>query len=101
MNTTKLTATFPIVERFQDYHDIQAYADDLNKLFPDTVIRNAEVAFSAGGCYWGVYYVGRKPKKADIHQLLVFAGFEPHEDEDDKDLLERYDIHCEVEALLR
>lgn len=80
MATVTLTATFPIVGDFQDYHDIQYYADDLNKLF-DKTIRNAEVGFSAGGCYWGVFYVGRKPNKAVIAQLLTDAGYESYEEE--------------------
>lgn len=79
MATVTLTATFPIVGDFQDYHDIQHYADDLNKLF-DKTIRNAEVGFSAGGCYWGVFYIGRKPAKAVIKELLDAAGYEPDEE---------------------
>ena len=76
MTTITLTATFPTVREFQDYHSIPEYADDLNKLFKPT-IRNAEVGFDAGGCYWGVFYVGRKPAKAVIKELLDKAGFEP------------------------
>lgn len=77
MATVTLTATFPAVREFQDYHDIQHYADDLNKLFSDPkVIRNEEIGFDAGGCYWGVFYVGRKPAKAVIKQLLADADYE-------------------------
>jgi len=78
MATVTLTATFPAVREFQDYHDIPAYGCDLNKLFnnPKT-IRNEEIGFDAGGCYWGVFYVGRKPAKAVIAKLLADAGYEP------------------------
>ena len=82
MATVTLTATFPAVREFQDYHDIHHYADDLNKLFNNPkVIRNEEIAFDAGGCYWGVFYVGRKPSKAVIKELLDKAGFVPDEDD--------------------
>ncbi len=76
MATVTLTATFPCVKSFVDYHDIPYHADDLNTMF-DKTIRNAEVGFDDGGCYWGVFYVGRKPKKAVIEQLLADAGYEP------------------------
>jgi len=81
MATVTLTATFPAVREFRDYHDITEYGFDLNKLFrsPAKVIRNAEVGFDAGGCYWGVFYVGRKPAKAVIDKLLADAGYEDYE----------------------
>ena len=83
MATVTLTTTFPAVREFRDYHDIQYYADDLNKLFSDAkAIRNAEIGFDAGGCYWGVFYVGRKPAKAVIDKLLADAGYEPCPDYD-------------------
>ncbi len=76
-----ITATFPQVGHFGDYHDIDYLADELNKLgMFDQKIRCAEVGFS--GHYWGVFYVGRKPAKAVINKLLADAGFEPDEDED-------------------
>ena len=80
MTTVTLTATFPIVEEFRDYHDIDEFADNLNKVFNKRV-RCAEVGFS--GDYWGVFYVGRKPTKAVIKELLDKAGFEPMFDEDE------------------
>lgn len=81
MATVTLTATFPAVREFQDYHDIHHYADDLNKLFNNPkVIRNKEVGYDAGGCYWGVFYVGRKPAKAVINKLLADANYEPEEE---------------------
>lgn len=76
MTTVTLTATFPVVADFRDYHDIDEFADTLNKVF-DVKIRCAEVGFS--GHYWGVFYVGRKPNKAVIKELLDKAGFEPEE----------------------
>ncbi|MEE8113689.1 MAG: hypothetical protein V3T23_04985 [Nitrososphaerales archaeon] len=78
--TTTLTATFPVVESFADYHYIDDFAHDLNKLFK-AKIRCAEVGFS--GHYWGVFYVGRKPNKAAIKELLDKAGFEPMYDDDE------------------
>jgi len=82
MATVTLTATFPAVREFRDYHNIREYGLDLNKLFnPARPIRNAEVGFDAGGCYWGVYYVGRKPSKAVIEQLLADADYVPDSDE--------------------
>lgn len=80
MATVTLTTAFPIVKGFQDYHDIPFHGDDLNKMF-DKTIRNAEVGFSAGGIYWGVFYVGRKPSKVTINQLLDDAGFESDDEE--------------------
>ena len=79
--TTTLIATFPNVREFQDYHDIQHHSDDLNKLFGET-IRNAEVGFDHGGCYWGVFYVGRRPAKAVIKKLLADADYESMRDEE-------------------
>ena len=70
----ELTATFPQVGHFGDYHDIDHLAYDLNKLgMFDQKIRCSEVGFS--GEYWGVFYVGRKPAKAVIKELLDNAGF--------------------------
>lgn len=78
MTTVKLTATFPAVREFQDYHDLYHYADDLNKLFSSSkVIRYNEVGFCDGGCYWGVFYIGRKPSKSVIKELLDAAGYVP------------------------
>lgn len=72
MTTVTLTVTFPIVEDFLDYHDIDEFADTLNRVF-DKPVRNAEIGFS--GRYWGVFYVGRKPAKAVIDKMLADAGF--------------------------
>ena len=80
MTATTLTATFPVVTDFDDYHYIEDYAYDLNKIFKEK-IRYAEVGFS--GRYWGVFYVGRKPNKAVIKELLDKAGFEPMYDDDE------------------
>lgn len=80
MATTTVTATFPQVLNFADYHDIDCFASDLNKVF-DVKIRCAEVGFS--GHYWGVFYVGRKPNKAIVKQLLDKAGFEPMWDDEE------------------
>ena len=74
MATVTLTATFPIVEDFGDYHDIDVFADTLNRVF-DTKIRCDEIGFC--GNYWGVFYVGRKPSKAVIQELLDKAGYVP------------------------
>lgn len=79
MVITNITATFPKVLNFADYHDIDEFAHTLNKVFDET-IRCAEVGFC--GHYWGVFYVGRKPAKAIIKDLLDKAGFEPMYDED-------------------
>lgn len=80
MTTVTLTATFPVVEQFDDYHDISVFADDLNRIFGKKTIRDTEIGFGSG-MYWGVFYVGRKPNKAVIKELLDKAGFEPDEDE--------------------
>ena len=83
MATVTLTATFPAVREFRDYHDIREYGFDLNKLFDSPkVILNEEVGFDAGGCYWGVFYVGRLPAKAVIDKLLADAGYEPDPEEE-------------------
>ncbi len=79
MAITAITAIFPQVGSFGDYHDIDYLVNDLNKLgMFNKKIRCAEVGFS--GEYWGVFYIGRKPKKADIKELLDKAGYEPLED---------------------
>ncbi len=79
MTITIATATFPQVLNFADYHDIDCFANDLNKVF-DVKIRCAEVGFC--GHYWGVFYIGRKPAKAIIDDLLDKAGFEPMWDDE-------------------
>ncbi len=80
MATVTLTATFPIVDSFLDYHDIQEFADTLNMVF-DKPVRNAELSY-ADGFYWGVFYVGRKPAKAVIDKMLADAGFVEDNGED-------------------
>ncbi len=80
MATVALTVTFPRVNSFVDYHDINFYTNDLNKLF-DRPIRSIEVGISPGGIYhWAVFYIGRKPAKAVIDKLLADAGFKPDEE---------------------
>lgn len=72
------TATLPQVSHFEDYHDIDHLAYGLNKLgMIDQTIRCAEVGFCDGGRYWGVFYVGRKPAKAVIKELLDASGYVP------------------------
>ncbi len=83
MTTVTLTATFPVVEEFHDYHDIPVFADDLNRLFGKNTIRNQEIGFCENGMYWGVFYVGRKPAKTIIKELLDKAGYEMFVDEFD------------------
>lgn len=68
-----VSTTFPMVQAFGDYHDIDFYAEDINPLFAET-IRCAEIGYSAGS-YWGVFYVGRKPAKAVIDQLLEDSDY--------------------------
>lgn len=82
MATVKLTATFPVVEEFHDYHDIDVFAADLNRLFGKgkNTIRNLEIGFCENGMYWGVFYVGRKPNKAVIKELLDDSGYVPQPD---------------------
>lgn len=75
----EITATFPQVGSFDDYHAIDHLVNDLNKLgILDQKVRCAEVGFS--GEYWGVFYIGRKPAKAVIKELLDAAGYEPDEE---------------------
>ncbi len=80
MTTTSITATFPIVDSFWDYHEIDYLAAEINKLgMFDKKIRCEEVGFC--GDYWGVFYVGRKPAKAVIDKMLADAGYEPGDNE--------------------
>lgn len=81
MATVTLTAKFPCVKDFEDYHDIDFYADDLKKLF-GRHIGSWEVGFGDNRRYWAVFYVGRKPAKAVIDKLLADAGFRSYDDEE-------------------
>lgn len=84
IKTTTLSASivFPCVDSFDDYHDIGYAANGMFKLLGQR-IKYDEVAFDACGMYWGVFYVGRKPAKAIVNQLLTNAGYEADEDEDE------------------
>lgn len=81
MATVTLTAEFPRVTHFEDYHDIDFYADDLKKLF-GRHIGSWEIGLGNNSRYWAVLYVGRKPTKAVIDKLLADAGFQSYDDEE-------------------
>ncbi|KKL64097.1 hypothetical protein LCGC14_2168480 [marine sediment metagenome] len=81
INKTTLSADFPIVEKFEDYHEIYHYGCGLSKLF-GRKIGDSEIGFCENGLYWGVFYVGRKPNKAVIEQLLSDAEYVPMGDEE-------------------
>lgn len=83
VNMTALTCStqFPFVESFTDYHDIDYHAEDLTKRF-NRRIGFAEIGFCENGNYWGIFYVGRKPKKAVIKQLLNDDGFKSMYDDE-------------------
>lgn len=73
---TFVSTELPILEQFSDYHYVDDYASSLSKLFGQK-IRGAEVGYCENGRIWGVFYVGRKPKKADIKVLLDEAKYVP------------------------
>ena len=75
----KLTLEFPLVDSFEDYHDIDFQADKLSKLFK-TRIRSTELSTDASGRYWGVFYVGKRPSKKAVANLLDNAGYEKGND---------------------
>lgn len=81
INKTTLSADFPIVVKFEDYHEIRDHGCGLSKLF-GRKIGNSEIAFCENGLYWGVFYVGRKPNKAVINQLLTDAKYVAMDDEE-------------------
>ncbi len=76
INKTTLSVEFPILENFDDYHDIDDRADSLTKMFGKK-ISGAEIGFCEDSQYWGIFYVGRKPNKAAIKQLMADADFKP------------------------
>ena len=73
--TNTVSVDFPFVEAFSDYHDIEFKAHDLStKLNAD--IKYAEIgSLCAKGYYWGLFHVGRKPRKAIVDQLLEEDGY--------------------------
>lgn len=79
---TFVSTELPILDQFEDYHDIEFYADRLKKLFGQK-IGSAEIGFCENGRYWGVFYVGRKPNKADIKVLLDEAKYRPMDDDEE------------------
>lgn len=72
--TTTVTAEFPFVESFADYHYIEDEAERLTKLFKRRV-GFMEVGFCQDSKYWGVFYVGRRPALAVIRELGVKAEY--------------------------
>lgn len=76
IKTTTLTSstTFPILDQFEDYHYIEDRARDLSKQFGRR-IASWEVGFCENGQYWGLFYVGRRPNKAAIKQLMDDAKY--------------------------
>ena len=69
----------PFVHEFDDYHDIDHLADDLNEIAgAKPRVKCAEVAFD--GRYWGLFWTGRKPKKAEIRTMLAESDFETDEE---------------------
>ncbi len=82
INRTTLSAELPIVNQFDDYHEIPFYARSLAKLFSRNIGCD-EIGFCEGGLYWGIFYVGRKPNKAAIKQLLADAKYVPQWDDEE------------------
>jgi len=68
----KTKIKFPFVDSYGDYHEIEELRDDLNEIFTKT-IKCKEVAFD--GNYWGLFYVGKLPKKSTVKKLLLEAGW--------------------------
>ena len=69
----KLKIKFPFVRNFRDYHEIDFFMDDLNKLFQER-IRSYELG--CDGMYWAVFYIGKRPKKSTTDIMLDNAGFD-------------------------
>lgn len=72
---TTLSATFPNVMSFTDYHEIDGMAGTLTELF-GTKIRGSEEGYCFGGYYIGVFYVGRKPAMKIINTMIEQIGLE-------------------------
>lgn len=92
INTQHAIATFPQVIDCLDYHDIDYLVEDLNGIFRQTSrpkgerykqVRGSECGFCENALYWGVLYIGHKPSKAVIDQLLADAGYIPSETMED------------------
>lgn len=76
------TMEFPVLESFADYHYIDDHADRLAKMLKRKIGR-AEIGFCENGQYWGIFYVGRKPSKAVIKQMMDDENFKPMYPEDE------------------
>lgn len=76
INRTTLSADFPIVEKYRDYHEILIYVHRLRKLF-GRKIRWEKIGLCENALYWGIFYVGRKPNKAAMKRLLADAKYVP------------------------
>lgn len=67
------------VGEFDDYHDIQDFANNTNSVFKAGV-KFAEIGFAESGLYVGAFWVGRKPSVAAVEAELKRSKIEMDED---------------------
>ncbi|MHA2279920.1 MAG: hypothetical protein ACXAC5_03460 [Promethearchaeota archaeon] len=72
--TEKVEIKVPFAQEFDDYHDIDHLADDINELArAHPKIKGIEVAacgFTYLAHYIGVFYIGRKPSRKKIKEIV-------------------------------
>jgi hypothetical protein len=83
-NETPVSIVLPKIIKVGDYHEFDSMAETLNELvekgFPK--VKAEEIGYCGGKGYIGVLYVGLKPSKAVIKQMLDENKIKLDEDED-------------------
>ena len=78
-----VSIVLPKIVKVGDYHEFDSMADTLNELiekgFPK--VKAEELGYSRSKGYIGVLYVGLKPSKAVIKQMLEESKIKLDEDE--------------------
>jgi hypothetical protein len=71
-NETPVSIVLPKIVKVGDYHEFDSMTDTLNELiekgFPK--VKSEELGYCDGKGYIGILYVGLKPSKAVIKQML-------------------------------
>ena len=68
-----LKITVPYALRFEDYHEIDAHAESINAASRELggKLKIYECAFSPNGRYIGLFYIGRRPSRTAIKQIVL------------------------------
>ena len=75
--TSQETETFPFVDSFDDYHEID---DEKRRMkakyqYDGNVIMGKEIAFD--GFYWALFWIkGMKPERDEVTKMLKEDGFQ-------------------------